>query len=165
MLVKVETAPGDVTISVRTEGGTWLLNPAAAQSSWKGTLPQTEDYVISLYGGAAPRQFTLTVEIASRIKFVAGANSGKISGTTAGGFTVAYTMFVLKGQKVEITLYGLGPNASIAVWGYADGNVLLGAESDKTSLTFKAPVTQDYILEIVPKAGRVLDFVILAKIQ
>lgn len=165
MLVQVQSSKGDVTLSIRTQGGTWLLPPGAAQSAWKGTLPQTEDYLVTLYGGAGAQQFTLSIEIASRIKFAPGADAAKISGSTVGGNSVAYTMFVLKDQKVEITLYGLGGKAALAVWGFADGKVLLGTDSGKTSFTFKAALTQDYILEIVPKLGQVLDFVIFIKIQ
>src|SRR5512142_1872330 len=51
MLVHVDSPQNDVTISIRTQGGTSLLAASAEQSSWKGNLPQTEDYVLTVYGG------------------------------------------------------------------------------------------------------------------
>ncbi len=142
-----------------------MLSPVARQTAWKGTLPQTEDYVVSLYGGPEVQPYTLTVELVSRIKFPPGAEAAKIAGSTAGDDRVAYALFALKDRKVEVTLYGVGTKGALTVWGYADGKVLLSTEAGRTSFSFKSALTQDYIFEIVPKAGQTLDFVIYTKVQ
>ncbi len=165
MLSQVTPPEDDVTVALETQGGTSLLSAAARQSSWRGTLPQSEDYVVTVHGGKAPQPFVLTVELVSRIKFAPGADSAKISGVTAGGYSVAYAVFLQQDQKFEVQLYGLGPNAALKVWGYANGKTYLGTDSHKTSFGFTTPSTQDYILEISPDAGKVLDFVIYLRIK
>ncbi len=165
MLVQVTSPENDVTTSIETQGGTSLLSPAAQQSTWRGTLPQSEDYVVTVHGGKAAQAFVLTIELVSRIKFAPGADTTKISGVTAGGYSVAYAVFVQQDQKFEVQLYGLGKNAALKVWGYANGKTYLGADSHKTSFGFTAPSMQDYILEISPDPGKVLDFVIYVRIK
>lgn len=165
MLVQLTSPSSDVTVSLETQGGTSLLSPAARQSTWRGTLPQSEDYVVTVHGGKIPQPFVLTIELVSRIRFAPGADSAKISGVTAGGYSVAYVVFLQQDQKFEVQLYGLGRNASLKVWGYANGKTYLSADSRKTSFRFTAPSTQDYILEILPDAGKILDFVIYVRIK
>lgn len=165
MLVHVDSAQSDVTVAVRTQGGTSLLGAAPRTTFWQGTLPQTEDYIITLYGGTAPEQFTLTVQIASRIKFAVGADALKISGVTNGGYNVAYTLFASKGQKIEIQAYAAGGTATLILWGYGDGKTYLAPAAGKSSFSFTVPETQDYIIEVVPQASKVLSFVIYAKIK
>ncbi len=165
MLLHVDSPQNDITLSIRTQGGTSLLGAAARQSSWKGTLPQTEDYAVSVYGGSSAEPFTLTVEIASRIVIAPGADSAKVSGQTAGGYTVAYAIFAQKGQKMQVAVYGAGQNPVVAMWGYADGKTYLSQSLNKTSLSMTIPDTQDYILEVIPKPGEVVRFAVILKIQ
>ena len=165
MLVQVVAPQKDVTLSIQTQGGTSLLSPSAKQSSWKGTLPQTEDYIVSLYGGAAAQQYTLIIEIVSRISFAKGTDSAKISAMAPAGYGVAYTVFALKDQKVDVELYGVGTNATLTIWGYADGQTYLKAAANRTSYTFTVPMTQDYILQIDPKGSQALDYTIYVKIE
>lgn len=165
MLVHVDSAENDVALSIKTQGGTTLLDAGARQSFWQGTLPQTEDYVITLYGGAATQQFTLTIEIASRIKFAIGADSIKVSGVTTGGYNVAYVWFALKGQKMDVAVYGAGGNPALAMWGYADGKTYLNPAANKGHFAFTIPATQDYILEVTPPSSKVLSYVIILKIK
>ncbi len=165
MLVQVVSPQKDVTLSIQTQGGTSLLSRSAKQSSWKGTLPQTEDYIVTLYGGASTQPYTLMIEIVSQISFAKGTDSAKISAHAPAGYGVAYTVFALKDQKVDVELYGVGTNATLTVWGYADGQTYLKAAANKTNFTFTAPMTQDYILQIDPKGSQALDYTIYVKIQ
>lgn len=165
MLVHVDSPQNDVMLAISTQGGTSLLNASARETSWKGTLPQTEDYIVEVHGSGAAEQFTLTVEIVSRITFAAGPDAIKVTGKTVGGYTVAYTIFVQKGQKMEVAVYGAGHTPGLAVWGYADGKTYLAPSSNKTNLAFTAPRTQDYILEVIPTPGQAVNFVIYIKMR
>ena len=68
MIVMANSLNNDVTLSVRTQGGTTMLNPASRQTTWQAMLPKTEDYYIGVYGGATTENYTLTVVIPARIK-------------------------------------------------------------------------------------------------
>lgn len=165
ILVQVMSPEREVTLSIRTDGGTSLLPPSAKQSSWKGTIPQTEDYLVTVYGGATNQQFTLIIEIVSRISFATGADSARMNGQAPPGYGVAYTVFAVKDQRVDVAVYGVGTAATLTVWGFADGRTYLKAAANRTSFTFTVPMTQDYILQLDPKGNEALEYTVYVKIQ
>ena len=158
MIVMVNSLNNDVTLSVRTKGGTSMLNAAAHQITWQGMLPKTEDYYLGIYGGASNENFTLTVEIPFRIKFLPDSFSASLSGQTVAGYNVAYTVLAIKSQKMTVNLNGVADNAALTIYGYSDGQPYLRSVTEQTSFTFKLPATQDYIIEVVPRAGQVVNY-------
>ena len=158
MIVMVNSLNNDVTLSVRTKGGTSMLNAAAHQITWQGMLPKTEDYYLGIYGGASNENFTLTVEIPFRIKFLPDSSSASLSGQTVAGYNVAYTVLAIKSQKMTVNLNGVADNAALTIYGYSDGQPYLRSVTEQTSFTFKLPATQDYIIEVVPRAGQVVNY-------
>jgi hypothetical protein len=165
MLVNVDSLNHDITLSIKTQGGTSMLNASAHQSTWQGTLPQTEDYYISVHGGASTENFTLNVTIPSRIKFAAGAISGKVRGKTVAGYNAIYTVFAVKDQKMSVDLTSLSGDAALTIYGFSDGQPYVRYVSEQTSFSFKLPSTQDYIIEVVPRAGSVVSFLLNVQIQ
>lgn len=165
MLVAVDSVDQDVTLSIKTQGGTSMLNAAARQTTWQGTLPQTEDYYLTVHAGATTENFTLTVTIPSRIKFAEGAISAKTSGKTVGGYNVTYTVFAIKDQKMTVDLTNFSGDAALTIYGFTDGQPYLRSVAERTSFTFKLPSTQDYIIEVVPRAGSVVNYLMSIQIQ
>ena len=165
MLVSVDSLNQDITLSIKTQGGTSLLNASSHQTTWQGTLPQTEDYYLTIYGGASPENFTLTVTLVSRIKFAEGMFSAHVSGKTVAGYIVAYTVFAIKNQKMTVNLDGVGSDGALTIYGYSDGQPYLRSVTEQTSFTFQLPATQDYIIEVVPRAGQVIQYTLTVKIQ
>ncbi len=166
MIVDVSSQNHDVTLSMKTAGGTNMLSASAGQTTWKGSLPQTEDYFLTLHGGAATENFTLTVTIASRIKFLPGADSAKLTGETVGGYNVTYTAFAAKGQKMSVSLGNLSGTAALTIYGFADGSPYTNANmSAQTNFSFTLPSTQDYIIEVVPQGGKDVSYLLKVTIQ
>jgi hypothetical protein len=165
MMVNVDSTNHDVTISIKTQGGTSMLNASAHQATWQQALPQTEDYYITVHGGATTENFTLSVTIPSRIKFAEGADKATVSGKTAGGYNVLYTVFAIKGQKMSVNLSNLSGDAALTIYGYTDGTPYVRYVSEQTSFSFDLPSTQDYIIEVVPKAGSVVSYAMVVKIE
>ncbi len=165
MMIDVSSLNTDVTLSIKTQGGTSMLNATAERTSWQGSLPQTEDYYLSVHGGATSENFTMTITIPSRIKFQEGADSAKVSGQTVAGYNVAYVVFAIKGQKMNVELNGLSSEAALSIWGWNDGQPYIRAASEKSNFTFTLPATQDYIVQVVPKAGGTVRYVMTIKIQ
>jgi len=165
MMVNVDSPNHDVTLSIKTQGGTSMLNAAAQQTAWQGSLPQTEDYYLTIHGGATPENFTLTVTIPSRIKFAEGADSAKVSGKTVAGYNVLYAAFAVKGQKMSVDLSNLSGDAALTIYGFTDGTPYVRYVSEQTSFSFVLPSTQDYIIEVVPRAGATVKYVMAIKIQ
>lgn len=165
MIAMVFSLNSDVTLSIRTQGGTWLLNPSAKQTTWQSTLPQTEDYYIGVYGGATTENFTLSVEIPARIKFAVGKDSATVSGQTVAGYNVAYVVFASQGQKMNVDLNGTGGNGALTIYGFSDGQPYLRSVTEQTSFSMTLPSSQDYIIEVVPRAGMVVNYTLVVKIK
>lgn len=165
MIVMTNSLNNDVTMSIKTKGGTTILGASSKLSNWQGMLPTTEDYYISIYGGATTENFTLSVEIPARIKFAPGADSATVSGTTAGGYNVAYTAFASQGQTMKVNLNGVGGNAALTIYGFSDGQPYIRSVTGSTSFNFQLPLTQDYIIEVVPMAGTVVNYTLVVNIK
>jgi hypothetical protein len=165
MIVMVNSLNNDVTISIKTQGGTSMLNQSSHETTWQAMLPQTEDYYIGVYGGASSENYTLTVEIPSRIKFAEGTISASVIGKTVAGYVVAYTILALKGQKMTVNLNTQANSAALTIYGYTDGQPYLRSVTGQTKFVLKLPATQDYIIEVVPLAGQVVNFELDVNIQ
>ena len=48
---------------------------------------------------------------------------------------------------------------------FSDGQPYVRYVSEQTSFSFKLPSTQDYIIEVVPRAGSVVSFLLNVQIQ
>ena len=159
LLVQLERAWVRVlALSIRSAGGTVLLNAAARQSAWRGTLPQTEDYYVDVHGGTGSQNLTLTVQLARKIKFKEGAVSALVPGQTVGGSVMVYTVLGIKGRTMDIGLSGVANRAALSVDGYVDGQSYLRAEEGKVSFSMEVPSTQDYMVEVVPKGTQALSY-------
>ena len=165
MMVSVDSPNQDVTLSIKTQGGTSMLNAGALQTTWQGSLPQTEDYYLTVHGGVSTENFTLTVTIPSRVKFAEGEDSAKVSGTTVAGYDVTYTVFAFKGQKMSVDLSGLSGDVALTIYGFNDGEPYVRSASERTSFSFTLPSTQDYIIKVVPRAGGAVKYLMSIKIQ
>ncbi len=165
MIITLDSPGHDVTLSVRTQGGTFLLNPASGQAAWDGLLPATEDYYIGVSGGASSENFTLSIQIPARIQFAPGKDTAIVSGKTVGGYNVAYTLFAIQNQKMSVALNGTGGNAALSIYGFSDGQPYLRSVSEETTFSMNLPSSQDYIIEVVPRAGQVVDYTLVIKIK
>jgi hypothetical protein len=165
MFVYVGSLNNDVTVSIDMQDGTNILSTAAHQNSWQGRLPQTEDYYLTIHGGAFTENFSLTVTVPSRIVFAAGTTSATVSGNTVAGYDVSYTVFAGKGQNMNVDLENLSARASISIYGFTDGQRFLRSEKGYTSYHFVLPSTQDYVIVVVPVAGSVVSYTMTIDIQ
>lgn len=165
MYVYVASQDSDVSVSIKTENGITMLNAQEHRNSWQGTLPQTGDYYVTVHGGAATENFSLTVTIPWRIQFSAGADSATVSGKTVAGYDVSYTVFALKGQTMRVDLENRSSKASLAIYGFTDGQSYLKSNAGQDSYHFVLPATQDYIVVVVPMAGSTINYIMTVTIQ
>jgi hypothetical protein len=158
MFVYIGSPGSDVTLSISRQDGTTILGEAAHQISWQGTLPRTENYYLTVHGGATIENYSLRVTVPSRIQFDQGADTAVISGQTVAGYDVSYTLMATKGQKMSVRLDNLSNPASLSIYGFTDGQQYLRSSSDQTSFEFVLPANQDYIIVVVPQAGAVVGY-------
>jgi len=159
MIVMVDSPSHDLNMAVYgLQSGQVLLSASANRNSWQGTLPVTDDYVIQVIGGTTSQNFNLSLTIASRISFSPGATSATVSGSTQGGFNVSYVLYAFAGQTMDINLEPTSGDAALEVWGFENGQPYMRSAVESTTFDMELPVTQDYIIAVVPFAGQVVDF-------
>ena len=166
MILTVSSLNNDVTFSVTgLKDGIVLLSPSQKLSSWQTMLTTTQDYLIQIAGGASAENFTLNVSTPARITFDPGAISAQFSGSTPGGLNVAYVLRANAGQKMKLKLDSPGGNAVLSVYGYQDGQPYLRYVVEQTTFDFTLPATEDYIIQVVPRAGAVVSYTLSVQVK
>ena len=165
MFVYVSSYNSDVTFSLRAQDGTTIVPATSQRMSWQGSLPRSGDYFLTIHGGVTTQNFSLTVTVPSRIQFAQGTDSAVVHGSTVAGYGVSYVVYAAKGQKMSVDLWNLSGAASLSIYGFTDGQHYLRSDADQTSYQFALPATQDYIIVVVPKEGRVVGYNLTVGIQ
>jgi hypothetical protein len=165
MIAILNSQNNDVAMSIRAQDGTVLLPAAQKSSLWQGTLPGTQNYYFQVIGGSGTENFTLSVNIPARIQFAAGQNSAVFNGRTVNGYAVSYVAYALGGQTLEATVNTSPDDAALTIWGFSDGQPYARAQNGVTNFSMKLPSTQDYIIDVMPQGGRVIDYSLTVKIQ
>jgi hypothetical protein len=159
MIVMADSPAHDVTLGiVGRSSGVTLLEASKKWSSWEGILPVTQDYLLTVYAGTKTEDFTLTVIIPGRIIFSQGATSTTVSGSTPGGLVVSYVLYALANQTLSVSLNVPADSAALTIYGFEDGQPLLRSALNTTTWSSELPATEDYILQVVPKTGQVVNY-------
>jgi hypothetical protein len=159
LIVSVESSSQDATLSVVGQNdGKIYLDVAKNIRSWQTLLTTSQDYLITVYPGADAENFTLNVIIPARIAFQSGASSASVQGSTPGGLIVSYVIRGTANQQMDINLNSPDGNAVLGVYGYQDGQPYLRSAAETATFNLKLPTTQDYIIQVVPRAGQVANY-------
>lgn len=158
MILILSSPHNDVTLAVYEPNGNVLLDPAKKWTYWQWLLPKTELYTIQVIGGAYAESYTLTVKVAARINFALGAYSGTVNGYTPEGYVISYVVGARANQTMTVILNVPGDSAYLDIFGLASGQLLLSPSAKATSWGVTLPSTQDYIIEIIPKNGQVVNY-------
>ena len=162
MIAQLDSANHDVTMTIKTAGGTSLLNNGQNLNT---LLPITEDYYVTIFGGASAENFTLTIETPARIKFDPGKTKAVLTGKTAGGLVISYVIFAKQDQYMDVYLNGVGQDGALTIYGFADGQPYVRSVTGATHFSMKLPRTQDYIIDIVPSGGMVVGYTLVVNVQ
>jgi hypothetical protein len=147
----------DVTLGVFEPNGSMLLNPANLWTRWQGQLPQTEQYKIQVIGGATAESYTLTAKVPHQVNFVSGTSSTSLNGTTVNGYVFSYAISAAANQTMTVTLNVPSSTAYLDIFGLVSGTILSPA-AKASSWTGVLSQTQEYIIEVVPNNGAVVDY-------
>ncbi len=162
------------TVAVNVSGASHLLlqisgtdgNPlktfGAGSSSWRGTMPTTQDYLIGITtDDGSPASYTLKVDMGSlgtsvspqpkRLQFAAGSVSTTVQGNLAANSIDVYVLRALAGQTMSVNITSSN-QVLLAVSG-ADGNVLKSSGAGTSNWSGQLPTTQDYILTLSAASG------------
>lgn len=150
--VATDSSGNSLQLIIYGSDGTVLRSGMGEGSSFRGLLPLSEDYIVTVRAGEIAVAYTITVIIPQRISFSSGAYSGSASGKLSAHDSQYYVLRANQGQTMEITLSS-SQEVTLSVYG-ADGTVLKSGASEEDSFTGVLPSSQDYIL--VVKAGELM---------
>lgn len=164
MMLAVNSNVGDVTLGVTEADGTVLLDPAKKWIDWQWILPKTEVYTISIYGGASAETYALTAKVAQIVNFPAGTTSVTLPGSTPSGDVVAYSLACKVNQMLSASLNVPNTTAYIDIFGIATGT-LLSPNGHATSFNGTLASTQNYIIEVIPAHGQVVNYTLTVGVK
>ncbi|MBN1148839.1 MAG: FHA domain-containing protein, partial [Anaerolineales bacterium] len=154
MLVDVYSPADNVYLGVvGLSDGSPLLRTAAEATLFRGKLPATQDYRLSLAAPFTSSNYTLQVIIPARIQFQPGAVSASIPGKLAGGETNYYLAWANAGQTMSVKIKSPGNDVLLTIYGFEDGIPLVRYVSDAWEWSGVLPAAQDYMIEAVSVGG------------
>jgi hypothetical protein len=166
LVASADTTSHNVALSVTGADGNIVprINPGTAPA-FMAVLPETQDYFFRLTDGDATQDFELDVTVAARIQFAAGENQATLSGRTVGGLPITYSAHAQKGQTMHVLLDAPQDSAALSIWGLSDGTPYLRTASGSTESRLVLPSEQEYVIEVVPRVGQQIDYIITVQID
>ena len=168
MMVDVDSPNQDVFLRIYgLSTGQILLDAGmgAAQSSWQGRLPSTQDYVIETIARGDATTFTLNIIIPENIFFQPGAISASRSYPIRARETHTFMLRATAGQTMTLKITPTDQSVLLAFYGYQDGQPYLRSVMGQTSWTGQVPATQDYVIQAVSVVDNNTNFTLDVKIQ
>lgn len=127
--------------------GTVLRSGMGEGSSFRGVVPISQDYIISVRAGDTGTDFRLTVIIPRLVRFGHQAGSYNLRARLLAGQTQYYSLHAMAGQLLEVRLSPERSNLLLIVYGM-DGSVLKRGVAKDASFLGELPATQRYILAV-----------------
>ncbi len=149
-LMEIDVTPEDsLQLIIFGVDGTVLKSGMGQASSFRGGLPLSEDYLVSVRAGDQDVSFTMNVIIPQRISFQPGAVSATVKGNASANHSQYYVLRARKNQAMQVKVTS-PESVQLTIYG-ADGTVLKSGMGQGTSFSGDLPSTQDYVL--VLRAG------------
>ena len=146
------TSSDEVGISIVGADGTVLVSPMGESTSFRGALPSSQDYTLTVRTTASSATFNLSVMIPARIAFGAGENSTQVKAPAlSGGYSRQYSLYALSGQTLSVTVVP-ADDFALTIYG-ADGTVLMGSHNYGNTFSGILPSTQYYIISVSAAPG------------
>lgn len=164
MILLLNSSDNSAYLGVTEPNGNILLDPAKKWTNWQWLLPKTEVYTIRVYGGSTTATYTLTTKVAQRITFASGATSATLNGSTPKGYVFSYAIACKTGQVMTVSLNVPASIAYLDVFGLATGK-LLSSSARVNTWTGSLPATEDYIIEVIPVNGQVINYSLSVTVQ
>jgi hypothetical protein len=141
-----------VAISIVGADGTVLVSPMGDVTHFRGALPSTQDYIITVRTTAVSAAFQLNIMIPVRIVFETGEDTYETEGAPLPDpMTRQYSLYALDGQTLEVEVI---PNGDFALTIYgADGAVLMSSHNFGSTFSGTLPSDQYYIISVDAAPG------------
>lgn len=149
-LMEIDVTPANsLQLIIYGVDGSVLRSGMGEGSSFRGEIPSSQDYIVTVRAGDQAVSFSMNVIIPQRISFKRGAVSATLESRVTTYNSQYYVLRALKGQDMRVNVTS-AREVQLVIYG-ADGSVLMSGMGEAASFSGKLPTTQDYIL--VVRAG------------
>ena len=164
MEINVESDDPDEDLQLIIYGvdGTVLRSGMGEGSSFRGELPEDQDYVVTVRAEEDDVSFTMDVIIPVCIKFDPGDDSDSEKGKLKAYRSQYYVLRALKNQTMQVDVTS-GGDVQLIIYG-ADGTVLKSGMGEGASFKGKLPGTQDYVL-VVRSGAKSVSYTLRVKVR
>ncbi len=155
-ILEVNVTPDDADVPLQLiiygVDGDVLRSGMGEGSSFRGELPSSQDYIVSVRAGEQATDFSMDVIIPQRIRFRTGAVSGTVFTNLPAHHTQYYVLRAAEDQTMQVKITP-EDDLELMVYG-ADGTVLKDFSHGDASFSGDLPSDQDYILAVSAGADR-----------
>lgn len=134
-----------LTMAIRGADGT-LIAPEG-QPFFRGVVPTSQDYLVTLAAGNTTEEYTLNIIIPVRITFDTGATSARLEATIPANRSRHFVIRALGGQTMTLDTTATQGQVVTIVYG-ADGAVLQSDHAGAPDFEGVLPATQDYLIHL-----------------
>jgi hypothetical protein len=147
-LIEIDVIPSEATqLVIYGVDGTVLKSGMGGTAFFRGVVPTSQDYIVSLATGAEGTSYSMSIQIPVRIQFAPGANSGTVQGLLEPYQRRSYVVDALEGQQMQVTLTAPAGPVSLIIYGM-DGTVLKSGMGEGTTFEGTLPSSQPYVLDV-----------------
>jgi hypothetical protein len=164
MILNLESPNWDVTLGVVAPDGGRLFDESVNWTHYQIQTPYTGTYTIKVFGGATTEEYTLTVKVGKLVYFPNEYQTSIVLyGQTNLGYVQTYGFRCTAGQEMTVSLNVDSSRAYLAVFGI-QGGTLLSQWDRLTTWTGTLPTTQEYVVEVIPRGGYLVTYILTVTI-
>jgi hypothetical protein len=143
------SAPESVSLSITTDQGRAIVPITGSRTSFRGYLPGTGAYIITVWSGSQPVSYSMNIAIPQRVSFELGATSASVQGRLDRNQSHDYILWAQAGQLMEISVTPEGPENGLQLIIYGvDGTVLRSGMGEGAFFRGELPLSEDYIVTV-----------------
>jgi hypothetical protein len=145
-LLEADVFEQGVSMVIQGADGTMVAQPGT--TGFRGYVPTTQDYLVTVTAGKAPASYTLQLIVPARITFGRGGASGAVQGVLAPQGRGHYVVRASAGQTLSVFTHAGQGEVILVIFG-VDGDVLISDHAGAMTFTGKLPTTEDYLIDLV----------------
>ncbi len=148
------TAAEAIQLKIKGADGTVLKGPSDGETTWQGSLPATQDYVITIISVGEATDYDLRVTVFARLQFEPDEIATTVTGyaerlNPAGAeFVGGYVLRALAGQTMDVAITSPNDDVLLSIVG-GDGILLKRYVDGESRWRSGLPTTQDYYISPV----------------
>ena len=146
------SAPTGAHLKMAIQGADGTLVKPQGQPFFRGVVPSSQDYLVTLTAGNATEDYALYIIIPVRITFDAGATTVQLETEIPADAIAHFVIRALGGQTMTVDTTATQGQVITIVYG-ADGTVLQTDHADAPDFMGTLPSTQDYLIDLLTVGG------------